>query len=604
METGAAAWPPKTDSERGGTAAAGGRETERGLWLYAWMSRFARLDYRGKIMLVACLGTHVPLFALLLYFVIEYDHELPKLLSILAVALVATLLGAIATLIGVNALLQPMLKTSAALRDYRERNALPQLPTGYTDEAGVLMSDAQHSIRDLDASLERVKHLDETTGLPNRGRFLRLLVDQVAVGAPFSVVVLHIDNLDRISDSLGDETADEVLLQLSRRLIGEVDLRMLVSRVGTAEFACVVPIDGTPQGHWVQRESVLRQARRRLEAPMVMANPAGLPIEPAIQIGVASYPNDADRAAVLLAHAVGAANDEESIAEAGVNFYSSRVREAARQRFLLEQQMRRALERNEFEVHYQPVVDVRTSRVVGAEALIRWHHPDRGLMLPGAFIQVAESSGLIEQIGMWVLEQGCRQLVDWKARGHDSIWLSVNLSARQFRDRNLERKLLELIRSYRISPHLLELELTESAAMADLDYTRKILDSLREEGMTVALDDFGTGYASMRYLRTLPFDKLKIDREFVFNVQATPQSQAICNAVLELASGLGMQVQAEGAESGDEVAYLSARGYDLFQGFFFASPIPARDFEAILARPTVTRPVFDLASRSADIRSA
>ena len=138
------------------------------------MSRFFRLDYSGKIMLVACLGTHVPLFALLIYFVVEYDHELPKLLSILGVALVATVLGAIATLIGVNALLQPMLKTSAALREYRERNALPQLPTGYTDEAGMLMSDAQNSIRDLDASLERVKHLDETTGLPNRGRFLRL----------------------------------------------------------------------------------------------------------------------------------------------------------------------------------------------------------------------------------------------------------------------------------------------------------------------------------------------------------------------------------------------------------------------------------------------
>ena len=557
------------------------------------MSRFFRLDYSGKIMLVACLGTHVPLFALLIYFVVESDHELPKLLSVLGVALVATVLGAIATLIGVNALLQPMLKTSAALRDYRERNALPQLPTGYTDEAGMLMSDAQNSIRDLDASLERVKHLDETTGLPNRGRFLRLLVDQVGAAAPFSVVVLHIENLDRIRDSLGDETADEVLLQLTRRLNAEVELRTLISRVGPAEFACVIFIDDTPQRHWVQRESALREARRRLEAPMVMVNAVGMPIEPVIRIGVASFPNDADRAALLLAHALGAANDEESSSEAGVNFHSSRVREAARQRFVLEQQMRGALDRNEFEIHYQPVVDIRTARIVGAEALIRWHHPDRGLILPGAFIQVAENSGLIEQIGMWVLEQGCRQILDWNARGHDPIWLSVNLSARQFRDRNLEGKLLELIRSYRIPPQQLELELTESAAMADLGYTRKILDSLREEGLTVALDDFGTGYASMRYLRTLPFDKLKIDREFVFNVQATPQSQAICNAVLELASGLGMQVQAEGAESGDEVDYLSARGYELFQGFFFASPIPARQFESILTQPTVLRPASD-----------
>lgn len=587
METGAATWLTKPDSDCAVTPAppiAADREAEKGLWLYGWMSRFSRLDYRGKIMLVACLGTHVPLVALLLYFVVEYDHELPKLLSILAVALLATVLGVVATLIGVNALLQPMLKTSAALRDYRERNALPHLPTGYTDEAGVLMSDAQHSIRDLDASLERVKHLDETTGLPNRGRFLRVLVDQIAAAAPFSVVVFHVDDLDRIRDSLGDDTADEVLKQLSRRLLADAESRMLISRVGSSDFACVIPISGSPALHWVQRESALRLARRRLAAPMAMSNPDGLQIEPAIQIGVASFPNDADRAAPLLAHAVGAANDGDSSEEAGVNFHSSRLREAARQRFLLEQQMKGALDRDEFEVHYQPVVDVRSARVVGAEALIRWHHPERGLILPGAFIQVAETSGLIEQIGMWVLEQGCHQVLEWNARGHEPIWLSVNLSARQFRDRNLERKLLELIRGYRIPPAQIELELTESAAMADLGYTRKILDSLRDEGLTVALDDFGTGYASMRYLRTLPFDKLKIDREFVLNVQATPQSQAICNAVLELATGLGMQVQAEGAESSDEVEYLSARGYDLFQGFYFACPIPAEEFETILTR--------------------
>ena len=588
MESGAAAWTPRREGERSDSANPGDDAQDRGLWLYAWMSRFSRLDYRGKVMLIACLGTQVPIFTLLIYLLVDPEQDWQNQGPVIIVTLAATLIGAFMTVIGVNALLQPMLRTSAALREYRERNALPRLPTGFTDEVGLLMSDAQHSICDLDASLERVKHLDETTGLPNRGRFLLDLVDQVAIGAPFSVVVIHVDNLDRIRDSLSDETADDVLRQLAHRLAGEAELRLLVSRVGPSQFACVVPIVGTPQAHWVQRESALRHVRDRLEASLVTSTPPGLPIEPAIQIGVASFPNDADRAPLLLAHAVGAATDDEAMVEAaGINFYSSRVREAARQRFVLEQQMRRALERGEFALHYQPVIDVRTSRVVGAEALIRWHHPERGMMLPGAFIQVAESSGLIEQIGMWVLEQGCRQILAWNALGHARIWLSVNLSARQFRDRNLERKLLELIRSYRVPPHQLELELTESAAMADLGYTRKILDSLREEGITVALDDFGTGYASMRYLRTLPFDKLKIDREFVLNVQATPESQAICNAVLELASGLGMRVQAEGAESGDEVDYLSARGYDLFQGFYFASPIPASEFEAILAQPDV-----------------
>lgn len=592
MESGAAAWTPRRDSERSDSANPGGNEQDKGLWLYAWMSRFSLLDYRGKIMFVACVGTQVPVLALLLYLFFDPGQDWRQQFPIIAVVFGATLVGAMATLVGVNALLQPMLRTSAALREYRERNALPRLPTGFTDEVGLLMSDAQHSIRDLDASLERVKHLDETTGLPNRGRFLRQLLDQVAAAAPFSVVVAHVDNLDRIRDSFSDETADEALKQLARRLLNDADFGTVVSRVGPSQFACIVSIVGTAQGHWVQRESALRQARLRLEAPLLVSGSVGMPIEPVIQLGVASYPNDADRAALLLAHAVAAATDADAMVEAaGINFYSSRVREAARQRFMLEQQMRRALERGEFELHYQPVIDVRTARVVGAEALIRWQHPERGLMLPGAFIQVAEASGLIEQIGMWVLERGCQQILAWNALGHEPIWLSVNLSARQFRDRNLERKLLELIRSYRVPPHQLELELTESAAMADLGYTRKILDSLREEGITVALDDFGTGYASMRYLRTLPFDKLKIDREFVLNVQATPQSQAICNAVLELASGLGMRVQAEGAESEDEVDYLSSRGYDLFQGFYFACPVPAAEFEAILARPEIGIPV-------------
>lgn len=552
---------------------------------YAWMSRISLLDYRAKILLVSVLGTNVPILALLAYFALEAGHEWPKLLTIMLVVLVATLAGIGVTLLGVNALLQPMLRTSAALREYRNGNTLPQLPTGFTDQAGILMADAQFSIRDLDASLERMKHLDEVTGMPNRGRFLRMLVDEVAEGAPFSVVVVHLSNLEPIRDSISDEAADDCLRLMARRLAGDVELRHLVARVGPAQFACVVPINGTAQSHWVRRESMLRDARSRLEAPLSLAQPGAMAIEPAVQIGVASFPNDADRAALLLAHAVGAATDAESAVEAGVNFYSSRVREAARQRFVLEQEMRRALDRDEFKIHYQPVVDVRSSRVVGAEALIRWQHPERGLILPGSFIQVAETSGLIEQIGMWVLEQGCSQLQTWRQDGQPPIWLSINLSARQFRDRSLERKLLHLIRRYQIQPRQLEIELTESAAMADMGYTRSILDSLREEGITVALDDFGTGYASMRYLRSLPFDKLKIDREFVVNVQATPQSQAICNAVLELASGLGMQVQAEGAESGAEVEYLSSRGYDLFQGFYFASPIPAADFDRILSQP-------------------
>jgi EAL domain-containing protein (putative c-di-GMP-specific phosphodiesterase class I) len=299
---------------------------------------------------------------------------------------------------------------------------------------------------------------------------------------------------------------------------------------------------------------------------------------------MAAFPEDGSDAATLLDRALAAA------AQAGdaspVMLHSAQARQSALHRFGIEQDLRRALDRDEFTLHFQPVVDVRSRTAVGAEALIRWRHPERGLIAPGEFIGAAETSGLIEPIGLWVLRNACAQVRAWNRTGHDSLRMAINLSARQFLDPDLMAHVVEAINDHGISPAQLEIELTETAAMVDHDHTRRLFTSLRDIGVSIAIDDFGTGFASMSYLRTLPFDKLKIDREFVTNVHKIPQNQAICGALIELSKGLGLKVLAEGTESEEEVRYLVEHGCSLFQGFYFSRPVPGKEFTGLLELPS------------------
>jgi EAL domain-containing protein (putative c-di-GMP-specific phosphodiesterase class I) len=306
-------------------------------------------------------------------------------------------------------------------------------------------------------------------------------------------------------------------------------------------------------------------------------------IVPVLRGGVAAFPEDGEDAVTLLDRALAAA------AQAGdaspVTLHSAPARHAALQRFRVEQDLRRAIDRDEFELYYQPVIDISAGRPIGAEALIRWRHPERGMLAPGEFIAAAETSGLIEPIGLWVLRKACAQVREWNDRGHQNLRMAINLSARQFLDPNLMMHVLEAVEHHGISPAQLEVEVTETAAMVDHDYTRRLFTSLRDMGVGIAIDDFGTGFASMSNLRTLTFDKLKIDREFVTNVHQLPQSQAICGALIELSRGLGLRVVAEGTETDEEVSYLAGRGCHLFQGYYFSRPVPGRDFAGLLGTP-------------------
>ncbi|EPX87615.1 EAL domain protein [Rubellimicrobium thermophilum DSM 16684] len=281
----------------------------------------------------------------------------------------------------------------------------------------------------------------------------------------------------------------------------------------------------------------------------------------------------AEGSAATLDNAVAAAAlAAEGRGEGGpVAAHSPAERERLRDRFLMEQDLRAALQSGGFQLHFQPVQDIRRGGWAGAEALIRWHSPSRGMVPPGVFIPVAEAAGLIEPIGLWVLREACREVAHWAP----GMRVAVNLSARQFLDESLPRHVAEAVQAAGISPERLEIELTESVATTDHDHARRTFGRLRDMGVSIAIDDFGTGYASMSVLRKLPFDKLKIDREFVTDVHRKPHSQAICAAMLALGRGLDLSILAEGTETPEEVDWLVQQGCTLFQGYYFSRPLPA-----------------------------
>ena len=310
-----------------------------------------------------------------------------------------------------------------------------------------------------------------------------------------------------------------------------------------------------------------------------------LRIGPDVGIGAAVFPTDAGDLAALLTRAFAAMPKPGQRADGRVAFYSAQASDAARERFAIEQGLRHAIAREQFLLHYQPVFDLVEGRAVGAEALLRWRHPELGLVPPGRFIPVLEQSGLMEEVGLWVLNAACRQARAWEDQGLTGLRMSVNLSARQCRDPAFATVILRTVERHGLRPEALELELTETAAMEDADRTRALLGELRAMGMGVALDDFGAGYSSLSYLKNLPFSKLKIDREFVTMVDQRRDSRAICAALVELAKGLEITVLAEGVETREEVETLRELGCSMFQGFYFARPTPAAEFAAAISDP-------------------
>jgi EAL domain-containing protein (putative c-di-GMP-specific phosphodiesterase class I)/GGDEF domain-containing protein len=560
----------------------------RELWLYDFMTRSGVRNYRAKIMVMAFLGTHIPLIALVGYVTLQNTAGWDECLATLTVTLIATLVGTAITLWVLNHLLRPVLMTSRTLQAYRLTRETGTLPTHYRDEAGTLMADAAHTLAHLECALATLEYVDATTGLPNRKRLAADLARRCAIpsGGRFAACAIRFGQYTRLVEAFDLKVAEAAALAIAHRLQAGCREAPLY-RVSGAEFLLL--IDGLAEGKSALDTcgDVLRTLTASCGAPLAAAD---LTIEPILYAGVALWPDDAEAADPLIDHALAAvalASDDTRI-----RFHSAAARREAVGRLQLEAELRRALAHDEFVLHYQPVVDLALGQAIGAEALIRWQHPERGLLLPSAFINAAEATGLIDPIGLWVMRRTCLQIRDWNAAGLSGIRVAVNLSARQFLDRSLVASVDEAVRASGISADQLEIELTETAAMADHDHTRAVFAKLRDLGVSIAIDDFGTGFASMSYLRKLPFDKLKIDREFITNVDRTPDSQAICAALISLAKGLGLKILAEGTETPEEIAHLWSRGCSLYQGFYFSRPLAPAGFRAGLQAAAAASQAF------------
>lgn len=541
------------------------------LSVYLWLDRRTSLSFRGKLFLMAFIGTHVPLVALVLFFLPRIAQNGSEMLWALGVTLAATLAGTGWTLFFLDRLLRPVVLTSRALRLYRTSRRIPALPTACTDDAGTLMYDAQRTIEDLERVREGLETMDPETGLPNRDGFLRGLDGRNLDGR--GIILLRFGTFERLRSLFGDSEANRLTVVLAGKLCRMLEGDAFVGRVGDNILAFLArPIRHTD----ADRNALAYEVSGLLDDLSEEMKLEDLTVAADLTAGMAPF-KDGGEGEVVFEQALSALG--QAVRSAPVVLHSEAARDRARDRFTLEQDLRRAISAEELQLHYQPVMDVERRRPVAAEALLRWQSPSRGMVPPGSFIPVAEASGLIEEIGLWVLRRACQEAACWE----QPMKVAVNLSAPQFLDPDLTWHIAEALEASRLPADRLEIELTESTAMSDHEFTQKAFHALRDLGVTIAIDDFGTGYASMSYLRRLPFHKLKIDREFVTDVDTSRGGQAICAALLELGRGLELDVQAEGTETAAEVAWLTSRGCRLFQGFHFCKPVPSRDFGARVA---------------------
>jgi len=419
---------------------------------------------------------------------------------------------------------------------------------------------------------------DPVTGLPQRSAFERhaqvALAECARDGGSLAVLFLDVDRF-RVVNELGDHTAgDAVLREIAARLRKAL-AKTYVARFSADEFVML------------RCEESAGTARATVSAAAaVFAQPfhvAGRWIYLTASIGVANAPGDASDVAGLIGCAEAAVFEAKRLGRNAVHWYRSSSASSSLERVLMRRDLHGAIERAEFELFYQPMYSVRTRAIVGLEALLRWHHPEHGLVLPDRFIPVAEEFGLIEEIGAWVLDGALAQVRAWSDAGIGPVRVSVNVSARQLDDHALPALVRTLLRKSGVDPSALEIEVTESAIMSDVHASARMLHALRRLGVRVAIDDFGTGYTSLAFLKRFPVDALKIDRAFVADVAVSSFDRAVVSAVTTLARGLGVSTVAEGVETSEQLERLRALDCDVVQGFLLCRPLPAAACASLLA---------------------
>lgn len=432
------------------------------------------------------------------------------------------------------------------------------------------------AIKDSEHELAHLAHHDPLTDLPNRLLFTDRAEQALASAQVHkrgcALLLMDLDHFKIINDSLGHNVGDQLLKLVAERLSGLFGPGVTLARLGGDEFAVLA--ESCPQV--VQAAALAQRMLNAMKDPFIFD---GNQLFISASIGISLFPSDALSAEQLLRNADSALFKAKSAGREGYALYTEELTAHAQHRVEIAGELRRALDQHELRVYYQPVHDLHDSRLVGVEALVRWQHPERGLVPPGEFIPIAERTGLIADIDAWVMDQACRQMCQWLADGAPLSFIAINVSSRLFARRELYEQVAQVLHTTGLDPAFLELEVTESAVMDDPEVALEQLHRLRELGLRLAVDDFGTGYSSLLRLKRLPVQKLKIDQGFVAGLPWDEDDAAIVRVVIALAKSMGMQVHAEGIEQVEQARFLLDQECDMGQGYWFGRPMPADEID-------------------------
>ncbi|HEY8101350.1 MAG TPA: EAL domain-containing protein [Burkholderiaceae bacterium] len=437
--------------------------------------------------------------------------------------------------------------------------------------------------KEAEQRLQHLAHYDPLTGLPNRSLFYETLeiatADAQEANRTIAVLFLDIDRFKNVNDTLGHYIGDALLHQVALRLMKCMRIRDTVGRLGGDEFGVILVLQDGQQ----DAVNVAQKIGDALRQPFDLS---GHVVSVSASIGITIYPNDATDCNTLIRYADTAMYRAKEAGRDSFSFFTSEMNEQALARLDMENALISAIDNNEFLLHYQPKVNITTGRITGVEALIRWERPGHGLIQPGVFIPLLEETGLIQRVGSWVIETACKQISEWLRSPVGPMHVSVNVASRQFMAGSLEEDVLNALKKYGIDPALLELELTESSVMSNVEKTISILSNLKELGVQISIDDFGTGYSSLAYLKRFPIDKLKVDIAFIRDVTTNPDDAAITLAVIKMAHSLKLIVIAEGVETEEQLTFLQRHSCDEIQGYYFSRPVDEQKLQQLIISET------------------
>lgn len=452
-------------------------------------------------------------------------------------------------------------------------------------------SEAFIEVRKKQDQIHHLAFFDHLTGLANRSVFKATLEQAIEENSTtekqLAVLFLDLDRFKRINDTLGHHIGDLLLKCIAERInccIRDSDAMArsnqdesisCVSRLGGDEFTILLTDLTTPG-------SAGKIARRIIDSIRQPLDLEGYEVFVTASVGISLFPTDGEDADTLMKSADTAMYHAKERGRNRLQFYKKSLNTAVSERLQLENDLKKASKNNEFVLHYQPQADPASGRIIGAEALIRWQHPQRGIIQPSEFISLAEELGLMPEMTNWVLRETCQQILDWNKKGNSPITVSINLSSYQFSQQKVPEMVTRALEEFPVDPHCLVVELTESALIENHDEAKSILQKLKDLGLSISIDDFGTGYSSLAYLQSFPIDTLKIDRSLVTKVSADPNDTAVIRAIVAMAHSLELRVIAEGVETEEQLDFLRRLGCTKVQGFLFSQPLPAQEFTVLL----------------------